>query len=141
MLSLDLSQVSDRIVDVIDLFAEVGWKPYNARCCVEYLQVGDSDRFDWQEAPMTEVEIAALTAEKQSRDELVGLRLFFDDCEVGITFLAEQSRRVSLSLDINRKTLNGPESYTDIVWYYENIVQKLREKCVIEHYEISEWIG
>lgn len=141
MLSLDLSRASDQLVDVINRFAEIGWKPYNERDCVEYLPLGDVDCFDWQESPMTEAELAVLVAEKQAQSELIGLHLFFDDSGIGMTLLATRSGQVRLSLDINRKTLDGPERPTDIAWYHENIVQKLRETCLIEHYEISEWVG
>lgn len=71
LLQVDCSNYSDRIIDVIDLFCEIGWKYYNGNNCVEFTSVGDEDDFDWQSEELSHEELEKIVDAKQSSNELV----------------------------------------------------------------------
>ena len=56
----------------------------------------------------------------------------------GITFLADNTVQIMLSLAIERKIIKG--RYTDLVWYIENIIYRLLDIGVnITSYELQEY--
>ncbi len=68
---------------------------------------------------------------KQNQLELVGLDLFYENSMEGVTLLARDTKKILLSLDINRKKLgNDRESLTDVSWYFNNIIQNLLQETV-----------
>ncbi|MCM1161734.1 MAG: hypothetical protein NC412_10965 [Roseburia sp.] len=48
IIEINCSRYSERIIDLINLFNELGWKYYNTEKKIEYLPIGDDDAFDWQ---------------------------------------------------------------------------------------------
>lgn len=46
-ITIDCSRYSDRIIDVISLLNEIGWKYYNNSNQIEFLPIGDNDNFNW----------------------------------------------------------------------------------------------
>lgn len=47
-ITLDFSSYSNNIIDVIKLFGKIGWSIYNTKGEVEYLPIGDADKYNWQ---------------------------------------------------------------------------------------------
>lgn len=138
LLTIDCSRYSDSIADVIKLFNRIGWGyTDNQR---EYLPLKDSDMFSWKKEKLSQEELFSVFVKKQVIGELVGVVLYEGNTGIGITFLAENTKEINLSLDVNRRKLD--EEYTDSSWYVMNIVKRLEAAgCVIEHYEFREWIG
>lgn len=48
ILEINCSRYSERIMDVINLLNELGWKYYDIEKNIEYLPLGDDDDFDWK---------------------------------------------------------------------------------------------
>lgn len=140
MIEINFARFSLKITDVINVFEKVGWKYINADNKVEYLPIGDDDDYDWQEEYMSKEELKTLIDLKQKNGEKIGINLFYNDGTEGITLLADDTRQVLLGLSINRRTLSDSE-YTDMGWYIERMLQKLREeKCQIDYYKIEEYV-
>lgn len=139
-IELDCSRYSDRVIDIINLLNECGWKYYNSKRMVEYLPLGDIDSFNWQDDFFSKGELQELINKKQNRLELVGLDLFYENSMEGVTLLARDTKKILLSLDINRKKLGDErESLTDVSWYFRNIIQKLIEKnCPVDYINFVE---
>ena len=132
ILEINCSRYSERIIDVINLFNEVGWKYYDAEKNIEYLPLGDNDDFDWQKKFLSENELQELINVKQDIFELVGLNLYYENSEEGLTLLAKNTKKIAIDLNINRRTVeNSRESITDIGWYFDNIIQKLKKGTVL----------
>lgn len=135
---LDMSSYSNRIYDIVEFFEKAGWHiGYDLAC---YLPVGDDDEFDYKTAALSKDELRSIVDRKQSAGEMVGLKLYFEDTDTGITFLADDPTNIILSLDINRKTVLS--EYTDASWYIENIIARL-ENCgfIAEAFDYNEVIG
>lgn len=141
MLELDCSRYSERIIDVIRLFGECGWKYYNDKKRIEYLAVGDVDDFDWQEKYLSENELVELINNKQDQFEQIGLNLYYAHSDEGVTLLAKNTKALIINLNINRKTVtNDRESITDAGWYFHNLIQRLRERgCSIDYIKFEEY--
>ena len=141
-LEINCSRYSERIVDVINLLNELGWKYYDTEKNIEYVPLGDDD-FNWQKGFLSENELQKLINDKQDAFERVALNLYCENSEEGITLLAKDTKEIIIALNINRRTLgNNRESITDIGWYFNNIIQRLRErKCPIDYIKFEEYIG
>ena len=46
LLEINCSRYSERIVDIIKLFDEIGWRYYDSGKNIVYLPLGDDDNFD-----------------------------------------------------------------------------------------------
>ena len=78
---------------------------------------------------------------KQDEFEQVGLSLYYDYSDEGLTLLAKSTKVIIINLNINRRTvLNDRESITDIGWYFNNIIQRLMERgCAIDYIKFEEY--
>lgn len=136
-------QIFKKIIDIINLFNRIGWKYYNHNNEVEYLPIGDNGDYDWQKSVLSKIELQDLVNKKQDNKEIVGLNLYYENMEQGITLLAENTEQIVIDLDINRKTIeSNRESITDVGWYIENIIKKLEdEKCHVDFLKFEEYQG
>lgn len=144
IIEMDCSRYSEKIIDIINLFNNVGWKYYDGDENVEYLPLGDDDDFDWQKQNLSEKDLCDLVNRKQAAFEIVGINLFYNDSNEGITFLASNTKEIVLNLNLYRRTLNDDsrDSITDIGWYFDNIIQKIKEKeCPIDYIKFEEYEG
>ena len=48
LMTLDCSNYSENIVEVLKIFQQIGWYIYNPQGKVEYLPIDDDDEYDWQ---------------------------------------------------------------------------------------------
>nr|MCR4831841.1 hypothetical protein [Pseudobutyrivibrio sp.] len=115
-------EYSDELVDVVNLFHDIGWYYYNANGKVDYLPIGDIDDYDWKEESLTNEQITSIIFEKQRRKEKIGLILYEKDSGRGITFLAENTKEIILNINVYRKTVTGDSNdFIDASWYITNI--------------------
>lgn len=142
ILEINCSRYSERIIDVINLFGELGWKYYDAEKNIEYLPLGDHDDFDWQKKFLSENELLELINNKQDTFERVGINLYYENSGEGITLLAKNTKEIMIDLNINRRTVeNNRESITDFGWYFNNIIQRFKEKeCPIDYIKFEEYV-
>ena len=142
LIKFDYSRYSERIIDVINLFNELGWKYYNGEKNIEYLPLGDDDDFDWQKKFLSEKELKELINNKQDKYERIGLNLYYENSEEGLTLLTKNTKEIVINLNINRRTIeNNRESITDIGWYFNNIIQKFKEReCPVDYIKFEEYV-
>ena len=103
----------------------------------------------WQEEALSFDKLFSVVSQKQKDGEQIGVILYQNNSDKGITFLANNTDKILLCLNINRKVIDGDFSgiswggdYTDISWYIINIVAKLEKAgCVLEQIKYEEWIG
>ena len=48
LMTLDCSNYSENIVEVLKIFQQIGWYIYNPQGKVEYLPIDNDDEYDWQ---------------------------------------------------------------------------------------------
>ena len=142
LMEINCSRYSERIVDIIKLFDELGWRYYDAEKNIVYLPFGDDDNYDWQKKFLSENELHKLINSKQDNFEQIGLDLYYENSEEGLTLLAKNTKEIVIDLNINRRTVeNNRESITDIGWYFNNIIQRLKERgCPIDYIKFEEYI-
>lgn len=137
-ITLNCSDYSDNIWDVIKLFQRIGWGIYDSQGKVEYLPVNDNGMYDWQYSSISESELYDIVSKKIMDEEPIGVHLFYKDGLEGISFLASNTSEIMLSLSIYRKIFIGRN--TDIVWYVNNIIYKLLDIGVrLLSYEFEEF--
>ena len=141
-IELNCCRYSERITDVIMLFKEIGWNYFDLERTVEYLPIGDIDDFDWQKEHLSELEILNVINHKQDKLEQVGINLYLQNSEVGVTLLAKETKKIIIDLCINRQTLDSTrESITDIGWYFANMIQKLQKRgCPIDYIKFEDYV-
>lgn len=138
LMTLDCSNYSESIVDVLKIFQQIGWHIYNPQGKVEYLPIGDDDEYDWQCKEISEIELYDIISEKIAKKEQIGINLFYSNGTEGISLMAYNTSQIMLSITINRKTVKG--KYTDIAWYLENIIYKFLNIDVrLLSYKIEEY--
>lgn len=142
ILEINCSRYSNKIIDVITLLNKVGWKYCDEEKNVEYLPVGDNDDYNWQKKAISERQLQELIDEKQGNSERVGINLYYQCSGVGVTLLAKNTEEIIFDLCFNRKTVDKTrESITNVGWYFDNIVQKLREeKCPIDYIKFEDYM-
>ena len=143
ILEIDCSRYSERIIDIINLFNEIGWKYYDAEKNIMYLPLGDDDDFDWQKKFFTEDELQELINNKQDKFEHIGLNLYYENSEEGVILLARNTKEIIIDISINRRTIeNNRDSITDIGWYFDNIIRKFKDRgCSIDCIKFEEYTG
>ena len=138
LMTLDCSYYSESIADVLKIFQQIGWYIYNPQGKVEYLPIGDDDKYDWQCDEISERELYNIVSKKTARKEQIGVNLFYCNGTEGISLLAYNTSQILLSIAINRKTIKG--RYTDMSWYLENIIYRLLNIEVrLLSYKIEEY--
>ena len=87
-------------------------------------------------------ELQEIIEKKQEKNELVGLVMYYENSDEGITILAKNTKEIVICLNINRKTVeDSRESITDIGWYFGNIVQRFKERgCPIDYVKFEEYV-
>lgn len=132
LMTLDCSNYSESITDVLKIFQQIGWYIYNPQGKVEYLPIGDDDAYDWQ------CELYDIIFKKITGKEQIGINLFYCNGTEGISLMAYNTSQIILSITINRKTVTG--KYTDMSWYLENIIYKFLSIDVrLLSYKIEEY--
>lgn len=138
LMTLDCSDYSESIADVLKIFQQIGWYIYNSQGKVEYLPIGDDDEYDWQCDEISESELYDIISKKIAGKEQIGINLFYYGGTEGISLIANNTSQILLSITINRKTIKG--KYTDMSWYLENIIYKLLKIDVrLLSYKIEEY--
>ena len=138
LMTLDCSNYSESIVDVLKIFQQIGWYIYNPQGKVEYLPIGDDDEYDWQSDEISESELYDIISKKIARKEQIGINLFYCNGTEGISLMAYNTSQIMLSITINRKIVKG--KYTDMAWYLENIIYRLLNIDVrLLSYKIEEY--
>lgn len=141
ILEINCNRYSERILDIINLFDELGWKYYDSEKNIVYLPLEDDD-FNWQRKFLSENELQELINKKQDKFEKIGLSLYYKNSKEGLTLLANSTKEIVIFLNINRRTIeNNRKSITDIGWYFSNIIQKLKKRgCPIDYIKFEEYI-
>ena len=138
LMTLDCSDYSESIADVLKIFQQIGWYIYNPQGEVEYLPIGDDDEYDWQCDEISESELYDIISKKIAGKEQIGINLFYYGGTEGISLIANNTSQILLSITINRKIIKG--KYTDMSWYLENIIYKLLKIGVrLLSYKIEEY--
>ena len=140
-MEINCSRYSERIIDIINLFHELGWDYYDAEKTIEYLPLGDDDSFDWQKRSLSEKKLQELINNKQNAGEQIGLVLYYENSGIGVTLLAKNTKEISLDINIHRKTVDkSRESITDISWYFTHIICGLKDrKCPVDYIKIVDY--
>ena len=138
LLTLNCSNYSENMADILKLFQQIGWEIYNPQRKVEYLPIGDDDQYDWRCEEISEVKLYGVISEKIAKKEQIGVNLFYSNGTEGISLMAYNTSQIMLSITINRKTVKG--KYTDMAWYLEKIIYKFLNIDVrLLSYKIEEY--
>lgn len=138
LITLNCSNYSSNIIDVLQAFQQIGWGIENSCGEVEFLPLGDNGMYEWLREEISQTKLYSIISNKIANKEQIGINLFNDNSMEGISFIADSTEQIILSLSINRKVIKG--KYTDLVWYLENIVYKLFDIGVdIRSYILEEY--
>lgn len=133
---LDCSSFANNLEKVIKQFQSIGWGIRNSYGNIEYLPKGDTE-YCWICEDIPEDAFYDIIYQKETSNEQVGVNLFYANSAVGISLISSCVNKVILSLEINRKKTDY--NYTDIIWYIEKIILRLRNAGEIHFsYKIEE---
>lgn len=138
LITLNCSDYSKSMLDILKIFQQIGWDIYNLQGKVEYLPVNDDGMYNWQSDKISESELYDIVSEKIVKKEQIGVNLFYKNGKEGITLMAYTTDEVMLSLSVNRKVIG--ERHTDSIWYLENIIYKFLKMGIrLLSYKLEEY--
>ena len=136
-LTIDFRGYSEKIFDVIQLFNDNGWIFKNDE--MEYITTIDNDDYEWQREKLSYSKLDEIITANQNSGKLIFVRLYDAYSDGAVDLLANNTKEITLSLDINRKHIEG-ERYTDASWYIQNIVGRInKQNFVIQHFIFDEF--
>ncbi len=112
------------IVEIIEIFRNIGWTIYNNGGKVELM----SDDYSWDTYNLTYNELYEKLIETKKSEKCVGLNLFYENGNEGTSLLTFNSNEIILDLSIYRRIIKN--NYTDMSWYIQNIVDKMIDENV-----------
>lgn len=136
---IDCSRFSDSVFKIVELLYNSGWSWINRRGNVEFLPLG-SEEYDWSELVLNSDDLQKIFFEKQLHGEKLGIVMYNNSSDVGITILAQNTKEIIIDLNVNPKRIN--DKFYDLGWYYENILIPIREKgCIVDCLKYEEYEG
>lgn len=125
--SIDIALINNEVYKVtansiIDAMLRQNWR-LEKQGKSRYLPIGD-DLFEWAEHKIVENDLREIIKSKEINKEIIGLELYWQDTEIGVSVLVFQDYQVSFSPNINRIKTNISDSLeiTDTNWYFEKIL-------------------
>ena len=136
---INCESYSSRIKDFILIMNDIKWGIYNDNEYVSYLPKGDDGLFDWKADKSSVEQILNIIDSKQDNNETVGINLYFNREDCGVSLLADKTSEIRLLIDIGRKDL--PDRTTDFSWYFQKIIIPLRKNgCIINKFTFEEYM-
>lgn len=137
-ITLDCSNYSENIIDIIKIFQRIGWNTHNSQGEVTYLPIGDNDMYNWVKQKLSKDELYTIISHKIIANEQIGIDLFYNNGNEGLSLLAYNTSQILLSLSINRKRIDT--RHTDMVWYWDNIIHRfMNEGIELLSYTLKEY--
>lgn len=137
---INCESYSTRLKEFILLMDKIKWYIYNDNGYVSYLPKGDDGLFDWQADKSSVEQILNVIDSKQDNSETVGINLYFNSEDCGVSLMADKTSEIRLLIDIGRKDL--PDRTTDFTWYFQKIIIPLRKNgCNINNFTFEEYIS
>lgn len=137
LMTLNCSDYSENIIDILKIFQQIGWGIYNPQGKVKYLPIGD-DEYDWRCEEISEVKLYDIISEKFANKEQIGINLFYNNSTEEVSLMVYTTEQIMLSIAIYGKIVK--EKYTDMSWYLENVIYKLFDVGIkILSYKFEEY--
>lgn len=129
------------IMDIINNLIEEGWGIKDEKSRVWYLPIGDDDDFDWEHNEISAEELSLIVKRKEKLKETVGVILYWEQTNIGVSVLCDSWMKFSINLSINRKKIDEDDirSVTDVNWYVRNIINPLKKEYQIEKFSFEEY--
>lgn len=111
-------------LDILMSLLTSGWKLQNGKGETTYLPLGDREQYDWCTQSITVPEVLATLRRKTECGERVGVAMYWQDTEVGVTFLSFPPDTISLGLSYHTIRLDSEDRYAvaDVSWYLKRTV-------------------
>lgn len=145
-IQMDCSNYTQSLLKIIELIEKIGWHLSSDN---GYIPLCSEDDYWWKTYRISNWETDNISAEelkeivkrKQNKceitDEIVGVHFLKDDGDEGFSFIANNTKEISLNLVIDRRTTDG--RYTDFEWYKENIIDLLQKYDAITSYKFEDY--
>lgn len=117
-----------RKVDLLFALLRCNWSPLNPTNKICYFfQNDDCDMYEWNTTTITKEEFFAEISKKNACDTMLGVELYWNNSDIGITCIISKPEEVLFSLNINRMHIDAKDvwSPTDMSWYVIHIIQPL----------------
>ena len=118
---------------IIEQLLRQGWTPLkNGE--ILHLPIGDQGDYNWISDAISYEEFCAQTAVKEQKGETIGVNLYWEDTDIGISLLITEPNQLLIDLGINRRYLDESVCLTDFNWYAERILVGLQKQYHVCHY-------
>lgn len=107
------------LFDLLNALKSGNWAPGH-NDTMTYLPIGDGGSFDWQSEVLDENALLEILQAKNTIGECIGIDLFYNHTDTGITMLLSDPQKPGFTLSINRKLLF--DNVTDVSWYLKRIL-------------------
>ena len=118
---------------VFQILFENGWSPIKNEE-ITYLPIGDNGMYDWTSKHIQIEDFMKLIGLKEDKKEIIGVNLFWQETDIGISFVTTKPNYIMIGFNINRRYLDESVYLTDFNWYAERILV-----CLQKHYHVSHY--
>lgn len=124
------SIINDLILDKWSIFKDEN---------ITYLPIDDNEMFNWSSEKMEYDEFMNLIANKNKEKDIIGVVLYWNKTNIGITLLFNNSdsKNLSIGIDFDRKYIDEESKTVDFNWYFSNIMPAIMKSNSIWMYEFS----
>lgn len=135
-LTIDCSNYSDKIFDIILLFNKIGWMFMDGKM---HYTLFDNDDVDFHYEDLNYEKLEEIITTRQSAGKFTSVRLYNSKLQTGFDLAADSTKEITLLIDMDRKTINGSR-YTDASFYIINTVGELNKiDWKVEYYKFEEY--
>ena len=136
ILTIDCSNYSDKIFDIILLFNKIGWTFMDDKM---HYTLFDNDDVDFHYEDLNYEKLEEIITIRQSEGKFTAVRLYNSKLQTGFNLAADSTKALTLWIDMDRKTINGSR-YTDYSFYIINTVGALNKiDWKVEYYKFEEY--
>jgi len=130
------SQEKITVVSLLEALVSSGWNPI-ANNTINCLPVDDHEMYNWTKINGRISEFYDIVSVKEKANEVIGVDLYWNDTDIGVTLLIFNTHDISFSIDINVKYLDQKAQLIDFNWYASKILLVLKDAFNITQYTFS----
>ncbi|MDO5151726.1 MAG: hypothetical protein Q4D76_20450 [Oscillospiraceae bacterium] len=135
-LTIDCSNYSDKIFDIILLFNKIGWTFVDGKM---HYSLFDNNDVDFHYEDLSYERLEEIITARQNAGKLTAVRLYNSKLQAGFDLAADSTKEIILWIDMDRKTINGSR-YTDASFYIINTVGELNKiDWKVEYFKFEEY--
>ena len=134
-IKLDL-QEKLTVISLLEALVSSGLNPI-INDTINCLPIDDNEMYNWTKIKGCISELYDIVSVKEKDNEVIGVDLYWNNTDVGVTLLIFNPHDISFSIDINVKYFDQKTQLIDFNWYSSKILLALNDAFNVTQYTFS----